>query len=333
MRKKRRGKRLKERGEELNTAQVTVADFANSDPAVVKSGRVRKAVANAIKKEVKSLCGLEASLVPVDDELTFCTVNEQCESSDDLDMAENSQEIVPSGKKKRSRRHKAPEDKNGGDYPIDIWLMLASYIRPEDIVKFALICKNAWTVTCTAAFWMRLYRRHYHMDANLPVRLRPECIEKLRSLRACVIRSLYHMYEPFTSRLSKNPTIPESTPSNLANSKCMLFWCRRTVGNRQETMWEFNFKFQKQFTRFKNSHHVLRPPTRYEEVHNNPDEDCCLLQVTTLNFIFIPIVMGMTLSCDKGIHQPGFWLQILKSSCCNSSSVLRYSVGWGIYLP
>lgn len=54
------------------------------------------------------------------------------------------------------------EDAEGGggeEYPIDIWLLLASYIRPEDIVRFSLICKKAWTVTCTAAFWTRLYRR------------------------------------------------------------------------------------------------------------------------------------------------------------------------------
>lgn len=30
---------------------VTVADYADADPAVVKSGRVKKAVANAVEKE------------------------------------------------------------------------------------------------------------------------------------------------------------------------------------------------------------------------------------------------------------------------------------------
>jgi len=30
---------------------VTVADYANADPAIVKSGRVKKAVVNAIEKE------------------------------------------------------------------------------------------------------------------------------------------------------------------------------------------------------------------------------------------------------------------------------------------
>lgn len=61
--------------------------------------------------------------------------------------------------------------------------------------------------------------RHYTLDACLPLRLRPESMEKLRCLRACVIRSLYHMYEPFAARVSKIPAIPESTPSTLKNSK------------------------------------------------------------------------------------------------------------------
>nr|XP_060496903.1 LOW QUALITY PROTEIN: transmembrane protein 183A-like [Panthera onca] len=198
-------------------------------------------------------------------------------------------------KKKKSKRHKEDLDGAGGEeYPMDIWLLVASYIRPEDIVNFSLICKNAWNVTCTAAFWTRLYRRHCTLDASLPLRLRPESMEKLRCLRACVIRSLYRMYEPFAAPISKNPAIPESTPSTLKNSKCLLFWCRKIVGNRQEPMWEFNFKFKKQSPRLKSKcMGGLQPPIQYEDVHTNPDQECRLLQVTTLNFIFIPIVMGM----------------------------------------
>ena len=30
---------------------MTVADYANADPAVVRSGRVKKAVANAVQQE------------------------------------------------------------------------------------------------------------------------------------------------------------------------------------------------------------------------------------------------------------------------------------------
>uniref|UniRef100_A0A8C6MXT2 Transmembrane protein 183A n=1 Tax=Mus spicilegus TaxID=10103 RepID=A0A8C6MXT2_MUSSI len=142
-----------------SSIQVTVADYANSDPAVVRSGRVKKAVANAIQQEVKSLCGLEASQVPAEEALSG--VGEPCDildSSDEMDAQEESTQERSVSRKKKSKRHKDP-DGTGEEYPMDIWLLLASYIRPEDIVNFSLICKNAWTVTCTAAFWTRLYRR------------------------------------------------------------------------------------------------------------------------------------------------------------------------------
>lgn len=49
-------------------------------------------------------------------------------------------------------------------------------------------------------------------------------------------------------------------------------------------------------------------PRQYEEVHANPDSDCYLLQVTTLNFIFTSIVMGMTLSLvSTPLTHPGFY--------------------------
>uniref|UniRef100_A0A663LM58 Transmembrane protein 183A n=1 Tax=Athene cunicularia TaxID=194338 RepID=A0A663LM58_ATHCN len=180
---------------------------------------------------VKSLCGLEASCVPAEEVLSVS--GESCDSSDEMDTKESINGRTAS-RKKKSKRHKENPDGGGGEeYPIDIWLLLASYIRPEDIVRFSLICKKAWTVTCTAAFWTRLYRRHYSLDAYLPLRLRPESMEKLHCLRACVIRSLYHMYEPFASRVSRNPAIPDSTPSTLKNSRPSLcgtlepLWCQQ----------------------------------------------------------------------------------------------------------
>ncbi|XP_048353252.1 transmembrane protein 183A isoform X3 [Sphaerodactylus townsendi] len=240
MRKRGARKRLKFRGDDVCSQRVTVADYANSDPAVVKSGRMKKAVANAVQQE------------------------------------ENADGAV------------------GQEYPIDIWLVLASYIRPEDIVNFSLICKRAWTAICTAAFWTRLYRRHYNRTAPLPIRLQPESMEKMYCLRACVIRSLYHMYRPFASRVARNPAIPETTPSTLKNSKCLLFWSKRV--DKPSSLWEFSFKFKRLSPKFKNSHLKLQPPVRYEDVHLNPDQDCCVLQITTLDFIYIPIVMGMSVT-------------------------------------
>ncbi|KAM3935938.1 transmembrane protein 183A [Leptodactylus fuscus] len=298
MPKKGNRKRLKYRAEDVTSHSVTVADFANSDPAIVKSGRVKKAVANAVQKEVKALCGLEASQVPAEDGLSILPENGQFGSSDELEDIENINGATIRKKKSKKQKGNSSAGTSGDDYPIDIWLVLASYIRPEDVVTFALICKKAWTVTCTAVFWMRLYKRHYQTSTYLPVRLLPECMYRLCSLRACVIRSLFHMYEPFCSRVAKNPSLPESTPNTLLNSKCLLFWCKKLeTGSRPAPLWEFNFKFKKPPLKQKNHrHNGLQPPVEYKEVHYNPDQDCCLLQVTTFNFIFIPVVMGMTLT-------------------------------------
>lgn len=300
MPKKGNRKRLKFRAGDVCSESVTVADFADADPAVVKSGRVKKAVANAVEKEVKLLCGLEASQGAVEEVLSSSgnVTADALDSSDDLDHEEDGEnDIKVARKKKNKRRKESSESTDGGEYPVDIWLVLASYIRPEDVCRFALICRNAWTVTCTAAFWTRLYRRHYKIDADLPFRLQPDCIDRMCSLRARVIRSLFHLYEPFSLRVSKIPALPESTPTTLLNSKCLLFWVRKVSGTRPEALWEFNFKFLKQQGHSKNGvAKSLCMPRQYKEVHTNPDSDCYMLQVTTLNFIFIPVVMGMTLT-------------------------------------
>lgn len=109
---------------------------------------------------MKSLCGLEASQVPAVEALSGAGEPCDMDSSEEADAHGESIHERTVSRKKKSKRHR--EDKDGAageEYPMDIWLLLAAYIRPEDIAKFSLICKNAWTVTCTAAFWTRLYRR------------------------------------------------------------------------------------------------------------------------------------------------------------------------------
>lgn len=65
----------------------------------------------------------------------------------------------------------------------------------------------------------------------------------------------------------------------------------------------FYFNFQP--TKGKNGCSLgLQLPKQYKDVHTNPDSDCYLLRVTTLNFIFTSVVMGMTLTLvsDEIIH-------------------------------
>ena len=138
-----------------------MVNYANSDPAVVRSGKVKKTVANAVQQEASQVLGVES----------LSGAGGPCDiinCSGETDAQEESIHERTIARKKKSKRHREDLNGTGGEeYPMDIWLLLASYIRPEDIVNFSLICKNAWTVTCTAAFWTRLYRRCDHRKLTM----------------------------------------------------------------------------------------------------------------------------------------------------------------------
>lgn len=68
------------------------------------------------------------------------------------------------------------------------------------------------------------------MDVDLPFRLQSDLPDMMHCLRARVIRSLFHLYEPFSLRVSKIPAMPESTPTTLLNSKVNDMLCLDSKG-------------------------------------------------------------------------------------------------------
>lgn len=140
----------------------------------------------AFPPPVKLLCGLEASQGAVEEVVSSAASvkADALDSSDDLDQEEDCGSRL--GRKKKNKRRKGTssrinssfsecklllrpfipnavstesESSDGREYPVDIWLVLSSYIRPEDVCTFSLICRSAWVASCTAVFWTRLYRR------------------------------------------------------------------------------------------------------------------------------------------------------------------------------
>lgn len=45
------------------------------------------------------------------------------------------------------------------DCSLDIWFLISDYIRPEDTLAFALICKKSYSVTDSEAYWKGLFTR------------------------------------------------------------------------------------------------------------------------------------------------------------------------------
>ncbi len=49
---------------------------------------------------------------------------------------------------------------NGGlVYPLDIWFLIGQFVNPEDVGRFAAICRSSNYVTQKARFWQHIYKR------------------------------------------------------------------------------------------------------------------------------------------------------------------------------
>lgn len=47
-----------------------------------------------------------------------------------------------------------------GNCHIDIWFVIAKYLRPEDTTTFSLICKKTAAVTESEVFWKNMFDRY-----------------------------------------------------------------------------------------------------------------------------------------------------------------------------
>lgn len=268
-------------------ADVTLDDFANSK---VSASRLRKPTCNSLVREVKQLC--------ID--------GEDSSSQNDLDEETELQEQPESSKGKEVKLKKELFNL-GVEYPLDLWFILAQYIVPEDVQVFASICKSSLHVVKTFQFWIGLYKRYYSSSAHLPERLLPDHIKKAWCLRACVIRSLYHMYPPFARRAARTPLDEEIY--SLVPLKCVSVW--HTNNNNK---WCFFFKFQ-------SSHAFGDKPTKpfisktcetwldnsdydsislVQNVNANPEDGCRVLCISGLHYAAVlPSIMGSRLADVK----------------------------------
>lgn len=48
---------------------------------------------------------------------------------------------------------------DGNDYPYDFWYLISMYIAPEDIGRFASICRQTYHIVNSISFWISIYHR------------------------------------------------------------------------------------------------------------------------------------------------------------------------------
>lgn len=202
-------------------------------------------------------------------------------------------ELIEAGVRIRNRRRKQSEhdpDHVYSDYHIDIWFLISEHIDPEDVQTFAMICTKTSAVVTSAKFWFHLYRRHYDERIDLPIRLQPDCMVRLGGLRACVIRSLFYTYEPFTRRIK---SIDDQDYLCLLKRECVGMWCRQ-----EKSDWIFCYKFKQKMlkgSRCELSERKMKNNRKIEyfsDIFMNAEEGCQLLVVTTSSFRPLPVFYG-----------------------------------------
>ncbi|KAL4709721.1 hypothetical protein ACJJTC_005524 [Scirpophaga incertulas] len=271
----------KKGGKKVISRDFTINDCANAPKPVTK-----------LKKSVEATAPPDLSWDQiVDEEYDFIEeINE-----------DGTKQFVYKKKRNNSKSNDNIDDQSSVVYPEIVWYLISKFIKPEDVGRFAGINKVTYAITKRESFWRLLYKYHCKNHPNLPVKLRLENSYKTYGLRQRVIRALYHTYDVFVKRITKQQFFGV-TPHHLVKHCCINVWFGK--GPQQ---WAVFFKFKKicPLQRLMTS----APVDFIEElgkVDANPEENCQVLQVTCNSFCEIPPLMGMTLSSLSLLLAQGF---------------------------
>lgn len=207
----------------------------------------------------------------------------------------------------------------GTVYPSDVWFYIARYIPPEDLSRFALICKDAYRVMLSVQYWKELCKRYFTLtfsnkatdyillirykgdETTLPRELQSPC-DSRRGLRARAIRLMF-LRCPALIKSIKPPVAARYEPYTLHGMRLLLAWhevryARYTCVyytififpcsfqyffyfvQKEGSNWNFYFKW---ISRHINEHNHQRG-----ELFENPEAGCRVLKATCNEFICFP---------------------------------------------
>jgi hypothetical protein len=294
------GKKGRQATNKTLKSDFTLNDFANATSEVVKTGRLKKGETKFVQTSEMAVCKTSSTtdLEWFEKDLSDFEITDFPAALSD---AEKENVDCGASVRSRTRRRKKKQlenlimkDESGYIYPLDLWFILGSYIDPEDISLFARICKSAHIVIHSAMFWHELYKRYFNADIDLPMHLQPHCISHNHGLRTRVVRSLFYLYPAFQRRV-KNTASFGHDPDVLTGARCLLMWHKQV-----KNLWHFFFKFR---LPRRSQCHLSAVVGDNEDrllsdinIHDNTEEDCCVLQVLATNYICMPVVMGLILT-------------------------------------
>jgi len=195
-------------------------------------------------------------------------------------------------------------------FPWDFWHTLSNYIIPENVGKFASICKTTYSIVATQTFWRRLYKRYFNpfLHSDLPVRLQPECMSRPRGLRPSVIQMLHLTHPPFLDSHSRQSAVwPD--PHSLTGNICILqssnrvgkrsvyhyFKLKNTRESIQIQNVDQDFEIDDEDQCFGGDKSARELISNLSDINYNSEDGCKLLQVSAAHWSSMPPVMGQKL--------------------------------------
>lgn len=249
---------------------VSIKEYADADQ-LKSNGRIRKSVGTPKKIEATAVASDEYEALDVDDVVIDITAKKLSKTK-----ASNGQ--TPATLAVAENEHTYNE------FPNDIWFLIAEFISPEDIPRFALISKQTYAITTTLKFWKNLYRRYYHpadkAGIELPIRLQLDCMTRPRGIRACTIRSLFFTYSLFVNRTLVQP---QQDFHSLVKRRVIQFWFQQVSSTKYWYFYKLKRKLQPG-TRTYESEQLQRRNGQsmkaLRDVYYNTEEGCSLLMVS-----------------------------------------------------
>jgi len=299
---------------------VRLTDYAHAALPSAESSRVSKKAVNAAVKSIRETRHWwECDEDDFFDDLAVPDGGNESEEEEEVDQEQNGK-TLSNGKKDRRKTLAAftttasDSTIDSTNYPPDLWYLISDYIRPEDVGRFASICRYAYNVTRSSGFWRQLYRRFYDPKAcnNIPEQFRPLALKRPYGLRTRVIKALYCCYGRFTerTRCTNGVSLSAVAVGKLCRGICeSTWWEQQQDAVSGKTVWRFYFKFRgrqssralpSKFDRVRNArHHFSTGSTSLDyldDIWANLEDDCCILKVTCHQYTQIPTILGWRLS-------------------------------------
>lgn len=218
------------------------------------------------------------------------------------------------------------EDANGNttwnNCHIDIWFMIAKYLRPEDTLNFAQICRKTHFVTNSEAFWKSLFNRYIRSKypwLDLPTTSSGSCefhsieilclfrCQTIKGIRDETIRELFKNYKEFMNRKPDPDSYDEAISKTCLNISHTF--------DEKLNIRAYNFKLQ---SRFSNYGRLAK---------QNREEGCQVLHVRTKHFVPVPYESeNLRVKTITKTLSRGFRAYKLKIQFCDSFSNLAGEV-------